>query len=97
MDILNTPNGPAILGANPTELATFEKQSNVTRAFKVSLFCAKCKAEMEMTNQMIPTYPPKVQYICPVCKNKITSKKMYPYIDYEFEGEAPKKTGQILV
>ena len=52
---------------------------------------------MEMTNQMIPTYPPKVQYICPVCKNKITSEKMYPYIDYEFEGEAPKKTNQILV
>ena len=47
MDIINTANGPSIIGADKSVLDTYEQQTNAVRTFKVTLHCAKCKAEME--------------------------------------------------
>ena len=97
MDIINTANGPSIIGADKSVLDTYEQQTNAVRTFKVTLHCAKCKAEMELQPTQLMSYPPKFTYLCPVCKNKITKPEMYPHLDYEFEGEQKKTASQILV
>ena len=97
MDIINTANGPSIIGADKSVLDTYEQQTNAVRTFKVTLHCAKCKAEMELQPTQLMSYPPQFIYQCPVSKNKITKPEMYPHLAYEFEGEAKKTTSQILV
>lgn len=58
-----------------------EKRAEV-KTVKVTLICDECGGEMKPTGEVYDTYPCYYQYQCEKCGNKVTSQKVYPYVEH---------------
>ena len=64
-----------------------ENRRKVKSIHNVFLTCSCGSQRVESTGMVYTTYPVLYEYICMECGKVETSRKSYPYLDYEYEDE----------
>ena len=69
-----------------------ENRRKIKSIHNVFLTCSCGSQRVEPSGVVYTTYPVLYEYICMECGKVETSRKSYPYLDYEYEDEDDEST-----
>lgn len=88
IDIPNDIDDFAITYSGTTKLIKIIKEKRTKLIpYRVKRICPECNEELEYTNNVLLSSPPKYKHKCKKCNYEEYLDKEYPYIDYEEEEE----------